>query len=191
MRIPALRRSAAMACFAAVLLGSIAANRAAAAEQPVSWRMASAFPGGLVQLGSLGVALQDKLERISGGALQLTFFEPFALVPPLELFDAVSAGSIEAAWSTPGYWFAKEKALALFSSVPFGPGAGEYAAWIYHGGGRELMDEIYARHGIKSLVCGVIAPEASGWFRNEVRSVDDFDGLRMRFYGLGAKVVEK
>ena len=169
----------------------VAATTASADEKRVRWKMASAFPGKLVQLGSLGKNLSDKVDRVSGGNIQLKFFEPNALVPPLEMFDAVSSGSIDAAWSTPGYWFGKEKALTLFSAVPFGPGAGEYLAWIFYGGGYEMMDKIYARHNIKSIMCGVIAPEASGWFREEIKSVDDLKGLKMRFFGLGAKVMEK
>ena len=89
----------------------------AAAEERVRWKMASAFPSKLVQLGSLGVSLQDKVERISGGNIRLKFFEPKALVPPLEMFDAISAGSLDAAWSTPGYWVGKDEALAMFSAV--------------------------------------------------------------------------
>ena len=155
------------------------------------WKMASAFPSSLVQLGTGGVLLSERLENMTGGEIELRFFEPNALVPPLEMFDAISAGSLDAAWSVPGYWFGREPSLALFSAVPFGPRAGEYLAWMYHGGGHELMDEVYAKHNIKSLICGVIAPEASGWFRNEINSVQDLEGLKMRFFGLGAKVMEK
>ena len=179
---------------AALTLGaglSLAVAGASFAQEPVRWKMGSAFPGKLVQLGTLGKSLSEKLERISGGDVQLKFFEPNALVPPLEMFDAISAGSLDAAWSTPGYWFGKEKALALFAAVPFGPGAGEYMAWFYYGGGKELMDKIYAKYNIKSVMCAVIAPEASGWFRKEIKSIDDLKGLKMRFFGLGAKVMEK
>jgi TRAP-type mannitol/chloroaromatic compound transport system substrate-binding protein len=179
---------------AALTLGaglSLAVAGAAFAQEPVRWKMGSAFPGKLIQLGSLGKSLSEKLERISGGNIQLKFFEPNALVPPLEMFDAISAGSLDAAWSTPGYWFGKEKSLALFAAVPFGPGAGEYMAWFYYGGGKELMDTIYAKYNIKSVMCGVIAPEASGWFRKEINSIDELKGLKMRFFGLGAKVMEK
>ncbi|HCO92288.1 MAG TPA: C4-dicarboxylate ABC transporter, partial [Alphaproteobacteria bacterium] len=82
-------------------------------------------------------------------------------------------------------------ALQLFASVPFGPGAGEYLAWYYFGGGRQMFEEIYARHNIHGLVCGMIAPEASGWFREEIRSIEDLRGKKMRFFGLGAQVLEK
>jgi TRAP-type mannitol/chloroaromatic compound transport system substrate-binding protein len=181
---------------AAVVLGGLlcvaaATGDATAAEKRVNLKMGSAFPSKLVQLGSLGVSLSKKVELISGGSIRLKFFEPHALVPPLEMFDAIAAGSLDAAWSTPGYWVGKDEAFALFSAVPFGPQAGEYTAWMYYGGGKELMAELYGQHGIVSITCGVIAPEASGWFRKEITSVDDLKGLKMRFFGMGAKVMEK
>ncbi len=182
-----LLSAAAVAMAGAFTLASIAPAEA----DRLRWKMASAFPSKLVQLGSGGVRLSERLEAMSGGDVQIKFFEPNALVPPLEMFDAISAGSLDAAWSVPGYWFGREPSLALFSAVPFGPSSGEYLAWIFHGGGHELMDEVYAKHNIKSLICGVIAPEASGWFRTEIKSVDDLAGLKMRFFGLGAKVMEK
>ena len=190
MHVRSVFKTLAAAAAMGGLIGVSTASDLEAAER-VRWNMGSAFPGKLVQLGTLGKSLSSKLERISGGNIRLKFFEPHALVPPLEMFDAISAGSLDAAWSTPGYWFGKEKSLPLFSAVPFGPSAGEYLAWIYYGGGQELMDKVYARHGIKSVMCGVIAPEASGWFREEIKSVDDLKGLKMRFFGLGAKVMEK
>jgi len=168
-----------------------ATTPAVAAEKKVTFRTGSTFPLRLVQLGTLGVSFAKKVQLISGGSIRIRLYEPKALAPPLEYFDAIAKGSIDAAWSTPGYWYGKEKALAMFAAVPFGPEAGEYAAWIYYGGGHKLMDDIYAKHGIKSLICGVIAPEASGWFRKEIKSVEDLKGLKMRFFGLGAKVMQK
>ncbi|MDH3597990.1 MAG: TRAP transporter substrate-binding protein [Rhodospirillales bacterium] len=192
MRIRSLLKTTATALVLGGLLGAAGlAGDATAAEKRVTLKMGSAFPSKLVQLGSLGVSVSKKVERISGGNLRLKFFEPHALVPPLEMFDAIAAGSLDAAWSTPGYWVGKDEAFAMFSAVPFGPSAGEYTAWLFYGGGKELMDELYGAHGIKSLPCGVIAPEASGWFRKEINSIDDLKGLKMRFFGMGAKVMEK
>jgi len=192
MRTQSHFRTAVAALALGGLLGAAGLQSTAlAADKRVNWKMGSAFPSKLVQLGSLGVSLSKKIERVSGGNVRLKFFEPNALVPPLEMFDAISAGSLDAAWSTPGYWVGKDEAFAMFSAVPFGPRAGEYAGWMYYGGGQELMDELYEPFGIKSIVCGVIAPEASGWFRKEIKSIDDLKGLKMRFFGLGAKVMEK
>ncbi len=160
-------------------------------EKQVNWKMASTFPSSLVQLGTLGVRVQDGLEKVSGGNIKVKFFEPGALVPALEVFDAVSTGAIDAGWSTPGYWAGKVPALPLFAAVPFGPSAGEYLAWVYQAGGLELYQELYSRHNIKALLCGVIPPEASGWFRKEINSAEELKGLKMRFFGLGAQVMEK
>lgn len=177
----------ALALAAAVTVGFVAS----ATADKVRLKMGSTFPSKLTQLGSLGKNLEQTVNKISGGDIQIKFFEPGALVPALELFDAVKSGSVDAGWSTSGYWQGKEPSLALFSAVPFGPDAGEYGAWLFYGGGEKLMQEVYAKHGIHSIICGVIAPEASGWFREEIKSIDDLKGKKMRFFGLGAKVMQK
>jgi len=157
----------------------------------IDWDMQSTYPGTLTQLGTLGKVLSERLNAVSGGEINLKFQEPGAIVPALEAFDAVASGAVQAAWSTPGYWTGKDTSLALFAAVPFGPRASEYIAWMKFGGGNELFDEVYSAYGIKSLPCAVIAPEASGWFRKEINSADDLKGLKMRFFGLGAKVMQK
>ncbi len=177
--------AAAMA--AAVAIGAMTA----AAESPVRLKIESTYPTKLVQLGTLGKRLEQTINTISGGSIRVKLYEPGALVPALEVFDAVKSGAVDAGWSTPGYWQGKEPALALFAAVPFGPSAGEYLAWMWYGGGEKMMQEIYHRHGIHSIICGVIAPEASGWFRAPVKSITELKGKKMRFFGLGAKVMQK
>ncbi len=180
-----------LALFAVIAVWAFSPQPARSADDTVRWKLASAYPGRMVQLGLLGKNLPKKLRAISDGKIRLRFYEPKALAPPLEYFDAIAKGAIDAGWTTPGYWYGKEKALVLFSSVPFGPSAGEYLAWFYHGGGEQLMDGIYKKHGLKSIICGLIAPEASGWFRREIRTVEDLKGLKMRFFGLGGRVMQK
>jgi TRAP-type mannitol/chloroaromatic compound transport system substrate-binding protein len=153
--------------------------------------MQSAFPSNLSHLGTSGVRLMNTVERVSGGNFELKFFEPGALVPALECFDAASKGSVEACWTTAGYHTGKHPSLAFFTAVPFGPSFGEYFAWMIYGGGKDLQNEIYGRSGMFSIDCNMIGPETSGWFRNRVESLESLRGLKMRFFGLGAQVVQK
>ena len=176
---------------AIAVTASLATVAPAMALDEINWDMQSTYPGSLTQLGTLGKVLSERLTAVSGGSINLKFQEPGAIVPALETFDAVASGAVQAGWSTPGYWTGKDTALALFAAVPFGPRASEYIAWMKFGGGQDLLDEVYGAYGIKSLACGVIAPEASGWVHNEINSVDDLKGLKMRFFGLGAKVMQK
>jgi TRAP-type mannitol/chloroaromatic compound transport system substrate-binding protein len=161
------------------------------AQERVKWRMASAFGSSLPHLGPSGVRFTKDLARMSGGKFDVKFFEPGALVPALECFDPVSKGSVEACWTTPGYDTGKIPAAAFFTTVPFGPNFGEFMAWKVFGGGNKLRDDVYAKHNMVAIDCFCIGPETSGWFRKEVKSLDDLKGLKMRFFGLGARVVQK
>jgi TRAP-type mannitol/chloroaromatic compound transport system substrate-binding protein len=170
---------------------ALVAAVSAGAVQADTWNMQSTYPGSLPQLGTLGIRIANQVTRITGGDITIQFQEPGAIVPALEVFDAVGTGAIEAGWSTPGYWAGRVPALQLLAAVPFGPQAPEYVSWLKFGGGAELLNELYEPHNIHSVMCGMIAPEASGWFREEINSVADLQGLTMRFFGLGAKVMEK
>jgi TRAP-type mannitol/chloroaromatic compound transport system substrate-binding protein len=161
------------------------------AQDRVRWKMQSAFGSQLPHLGASGVRFTKDIERISGGKFDIKFFEPGALIPPLECFEAVSKGSIESCWTTPGYHTGKYPALAFFTTVPFGPNFGEFLAWKWFGGGNQLREEIYAKHDLVAVDCFCIGPETSGWFRKEIGSVDELKGLKMRFFGLGAQVMQK
>ena len=177
----------AAACTAALL----AAGAAHAQDKKVRLQMASSYGSTLPILGEAAAAFVKKVEAATGGSVQIKFNEPNALVPVLQSFDAVSQGSVDSAWTASAFWSGKDSAYNFFSSVPFGPGAAEYLAWLSHGGGKELKAEMYGQHGIHSITCGMLPPEGSGWFRKEVKSLDELKGLKMRFLGLGAKVMDK
>ena len=177
---------------AAVATLAVAAfSSGAEAQKRVKWKMQSAFGSNLPHLGTSGTRFVKDMADMSGGRFDIKFFEPGALVPALECFDAASKGSVEACWTTPGYHTGKYPAASFFTSVPFGPGFGEFLAWKWFGNGGKLRDEIYAKHGLIAMDCFCIGPETSGWFKNEVKSIDELKGIKMRFFGLGAKVMQK
>ncbi|MDA7426856.1 TRAP transporter substrate-binding protein [Primorskyibacter aestuariivivens] len=169
--------------------GVIAAGSASAQE---TFEMTSAFGKNLPILGTAGV---DFVEKINGISTEVEFehFDPGELVPTLEALDAVSNGSVDAAYTTSGYWQGKIPAASLFAAVPFGPEAGEFLGWMLYDDGAALFQQMYDDNGynVKVLPCGIIAPETSGWFKNEITSLEDLEGLNMRFFGLGAEVMQK
>ena len=160
-------------------------------SKKINIKMAAAFPSSLIILGETGIKLSKTINNISGGNINIKYFEPGALVPAMEIFDAVSSGSVDAGWASPAFWAGKIPALQFFTTFPFGPNPSEYIAWLRYGGGNDIFKEIYHSHNIHSIHCMATSPEGSGWFREEINSVEDLKGLKMRFLGLGAKVMEK
>lgn len=171
--------------------GALALAATSAQADRVRWKLHSAWGSSVPHLGTSGVRFSKTINAASGGEMQMKFFEPGALIPANEGFDATSKGSVEAAWSTAGYDVGKVPALSFFTSVPFGPGYGEFFAWKIFGGGNEIQQRIYAENGIQQMDCFAIGPETSGWFREEIKELDQLRGLKMRFFGLGARVMQK
>jgi TRAP-type mannitol/chloroaromatic compound transport system substrate-binding protein len=177
---------------AAVALGiTFAATPAQAQEKRVRAQMGWAFPSNTGLLGPTQTKLVETLRAVSGGSIDVRGFEPGALVPASQYLDAVGNGSLDMAWTVSGFWTGKDIAFAMYGSVPFGPDVGEYIAWMKFGGGVQLMKELHAKYNVEVIPCGVISPEASGWFRKEIKTLDDLKGLKMRFFGLGANVMQK
>ncbi|MEM7254682.1 MAG: TRAP transporter substrate-binding protein [Pseudomonadota bacterium] len=175
------------------LIGGVAFATATAvnAGPRVKWKMQSAWSTTVPLAGESGVRFSKEVEDMSEGKFQIKFFDPGALVPALEAFDAVSKGSIESAWTTPGYHTGKYAGLAFATTVPFGPQIGEFLAWKWFGGGNEIRDEIYAKHNLIAFDAFSHGPETSGWFREPITNLDQLKGLKMRFFGLGARVMQK
>jgi TRAP-type mannitol/chloroaromatic compound transport system substrate-binding protein len=169
------------------------------AEQPASETNAVllktpvAFGTHLPALGTPIKWVSEQLNLISNGSLKMKIYEPGKLIAPPEILDAVSSGKVNSGYATAGYWQGKLPAAALFSAVPFGPEAGEYMAWLYYGNGMSLYQEMYDKAGyhVKVTPCAIISPETSGWFAKPIEKPEDLKGLNMRFFGLGADVMEK
>ena len=176
---------------AIVSLGVVAVSQDADALERIRWKMQSTWGSQVAINGESAVHFSEQIKAISDGKIQIRFHEPNALVPSLEVWDAVKNQAIDAGYTTPGYHAGKIPAVSFFTAVPFGPGMGEYHAWMEYGGGNELKEEIYAEHGLYPINCLSHAPETSGWFRTKIESVEDLKGLKMRFFGLGAMVMNK
>lgn len=168
------------------------AMMASLAQAQETLEMTSAFGKNLPILGTAAVDFANNINSIST-EVEFEHFDPGKLVPTLEALDAVSNGSVDAAYATSGYWQGKINSASLFAAVPFGPEAGEFLGWVLYDDGAKYWQQMYDDSGynVVALPCGIIAPETSGWFKNEINSVADLEGLNMRFFGLGAKAMQK
>lgn len=173
----------------AALLGSATTN--AMAQEKVRWGVPMSFASNLTALGDTMPWVSEQLKKASGGNIDLKVFEPGKLVPALAVFDSVSQGKAEAGYSFMGYELGKVPASALFGAMPFGMESPMYAAWIYYGGGDALLKETYKPHNVHPIFCGSISPEAAGWFRKEIKTPADLQGLKMRAAALGGKIYQK
>ncbi len=169
----------------------LAQPAAAAKGDRVRWSVPIAFSSSLIALGDTLPWVAQRLGEETDGAIKFEVFEPGKVVPGNEIFDAVSSGKVDAGYSWMGYEQGKVPASVLFGAVPFGFTPWEYMSWFYFGGGKELVKEVYAPHNVVPVFCGIISPETAGWFRFELKSLDQLKGLKIRFAGLGGKVMQK
>lgn len=166
---------------------------AAAEDKKVLLKVPVFFGTHLQGLGSTPKWLSEQLKAMDS-SVKMKVYEPGKLIPPKEILEAVNKGQVNAGWTTPGYNSGTlGQQGAIFSAVPFGPDASEFLAWIYYGDGLTLWREMYAKKelNIHAIPCSITAPETSGWFTKPIDKPEDLDGLRMRFFGLGALVMEK
>ena len=170
----------------AVGAGAVAATTglampAIAQSQPkVSWRLASSFPPGLDTIYGGGETLAKYVSEASDGNFTIDVFAAGELVPAFEVVDPVSEGTIEMA-HTVGYYFSgKDVAWAAMAAIPFSLNARGMSAWYYYGGGLDITNEFLASYNIVGFPCGNTAAQMGGWFRKEINTVADLQGLKMR-----------
>jgi len=179
--------------FSLILASTLTVSTATQASDKLLLKTSTAFPSSLPVLGTALTDFSTTVGNISGGKIKVKVYDPGKLVSPTEILDAVSSGKVNSGFAGAGYWQGKMPAAPLFSSVPFGPEAGEYLAWMYHGNGMKLYQKMYddAGYNVKVTICGVLPPETSGWFAKPIEKPEDLKGLNMRIYGLGADVMSK
>lgn len=156
---------------------------AAHAQAAVRWRLASSFPKSLDTIYGGGEVFANAVKAMSGGKFEISVHAGGELMPAFGVVDAVQNNTVEMAHTVPYYFYGKNPAFALGSAVPFGLNARQMNAWIRHGNGRKLMNELYAKYNMISFGGGNTGTQMGGWFRKEIKTVEDFKGLKMRLGG--------
>ncbi len=157
----------------------------------IKWNMVTTWPPGFQGLGTGAEHLAQLIGELSGGRLEVKVYGANELVPALQVFDAVSSGSVEMGHGAAYYWKGKLPAASFFGSVPFGLNAQEMNGWLLKGGGLELWQELYAPFDLLPMPVGNTDTQMAGWFNKEINSVEDLKGLKMRIPGLGGEVLKR
>lgn len=160
-------------------------------EKKYEWRMVTTWPPNLPVLQTGADRFAQRVSEATNGRLTIKVFAGGELVPALNTFDAVSAGTVECGSGASYYWAGKVPAAQWFAAVPFGFNAQGINAWFYSGGGLQLWEEVYAPFNVVPRPQGNTGVQMGGWFRKEMNTIEDYKGLKMRIPGLGGKVIAK
>lgn len=160
-------------------------------NQQVRWRVTSAYTFNLPIIGPAPKRIADEVRTVTGSAFDMTVFEPGEIVPALEITESVKEGKVQAGYQWVGYDQGRIPASTLISAVPFGMEPLEFSAWWFYGGGQALGEELYRPHNVMPLLCGLTPPETAGWFRAPVESLADLTGMKIRFAGIGGRVLQR
>ncbi len=182
-------KGASIAAGAAAAASTLAAPAIASGKREL--KMVTTWPKGFPGLGTGAQRFADKVTAASGGNLTVKLYAAGELVPAFESFDAVSSGAADMYHAAEYYWQGKHKAFNFFTAVPMGLTANEMDAWIHHGGGQELWDELAAGFNLKNLAAGNTGVQMGGWFNKEINSLEDYKGLKIRMPGLGGEVLRR
>lgn len=171
--------------------GIIAKPSIAQSTPQIKWRLSSGFPQSLDTLFGASETFSKMLAEMSDGKFIVQPFAAGEIVGTVQAFDAVVNGTIEVSHSASYYYFGKDPAFSLFTVAPFGLNTRQQNAWFYQGGGNEIANEFYGKLGVYALPAGNTGTQMGGWFRKEIKTVDDLKGLKMRIPGLGGEILSK
>ena len=155
----------------------------------IRWRMVTSWPKSLDTIYGGAQTICDRVAAMTGGRFTIEPYAAGEIVPGLEVLDAVQNGTVECGHTASYYYVGKNPALAFGAGVPFGLTAQQQNAWYYHGGGLELMHELYSDFNIINFPAGNSGAQMGGWFKKEIGSLQDLQGLKMRIPGLGGKIM--
>jgi len=184
------RRSFLKAASVGAAATTLAAPALAQGLPEIRWRMASSFPKSLDTLFGAGEFIARRISELTDGKFQIRVFAAGEIVPGLQVFDAVQSNTVECGHTVAYYYVGKDPTFAFEAQLPFGLNSRQNNAWLYHGGGMELLRKFYAGHNVVNFPSGNTGTQMGGWFRKEIKSVQDLQGLKMRIAGIAGRVLQ-
>jgi TRAP-type mannitol/chloroaromatic compound transport system substrate-binding protein len=171
--------------------GAVAAPAIAQTHPKIQWRLAASWPKSLDTLFGGADLVAKRVSEITDGNFQIRSFAAGEIVPALQVLDAVQAGTVELGHTASYYYAGKDPAFAIATAIPFGLNSRQQNAWWYEGGGEGLMAPLFKDYGCVALLAGNTAAQMGGWWRKEIKTLEDIKGVKFRIGGLVAGEVCK
>jgi TRAP-type mannitol/chloroaromatic compound transport system substrate-binding protein len=171
--------------------GAIAAPALAETQPTINWRLASSFPKSLDTIFGAADNLSKRVSQLTNGKFNIRPFAAGEIVPGLQVLDAVQADTVEIGHSASYYYFGKDPTFCFDCAIPFGLTSRQQTAWIEQGGGKDLLRNFFKDYGIMNFLGGNTGTQMGGWYRKEIKTVNDLKGLKMRIAGLAGKVISQ
>ena len=184
-------RTGALGAAGVASVSTLAAPATAQSMPELKWRLASSFPKSLDTLYGAGEVLAKYVADMTDNKFQMRIFAAGEIVPGLQVLDAVQNGTVEIGHTAGGYYVGKDPTFAFDTAIPFGMNSRQQDAWMRWGGGLELMRELYKDYNVTGIPCGGTGAQMGGWFRREIKTVEDLKGLKMRIFGLAGNVISR
>src|ERR1700716_1621027 len=174
-----------------VAASAVAAPAIAQSMPEIKWRLTASWPKSLDTLYGACETFAKYVAEATDNKFQIQTFAAGEIVPALAVLDAVQNGTVELGHTAAYYFVGKDPTWALFCAVPFGLNTRQQNAWFYDGDGMKLMNEFGKKYSVYALVGGNTGAQMGGWFRKEIKTVDDLKGLKFRIGGLAGRTLQK
>jgi TRAP-type mannitol/chloroaromatic compound transport system substrate-binding protein len=171
-----------------VAAAGVSAPAIAASEPSIQWRITSSFPKSLETIYGGAEQLAKRVSELTDGKFQIKVAAAGEIVPGLQALDAVQNGTVQACHTCGYYYVGKNKTFAFDTAVPFGLSSRQQAAWMYYGGGLQLMRDFLKEYNVISFYGGNTGTQMGGWFRKPIKSLAEVKGLKIRIPGIGGEV---
>ena len=184
-------RTAGVGAAGVAVASTVAAPAIAQSMPEVKWRLTSSFPKSLDTLYGGSELFAKLIGEMSDNKFQMRVFAAGEIVPGLQVADAVQNGTVEAGQTAAYYYFGKHPNFVFETGLPFSMNQRQYYAWLEFGGGHELINDFYKEYNFRSLTFGGTGCQMGGWFRKEIKSMDDMKGLKFRVGGFAGLILQR
>src|SRR6202166_5056678 len=176
---------------AGLAVSTLAAPAIAQSSPEIKWRLAASWPKSLDTIYGACETFSKFVAEATDNKFQIQVFAAGEIVPGLQVLDAVQNGTVEVCHTATYYYFGKDPTFGFGTSVSFGPNQRLNQGWYTLGGGKEVLNEFYKNYNVISLLAGNTGCQMGGWFRKEIKTVDDLNGLKFRIGGFPGRVLQK